>query len=168
MNRSRIAQLFASEAPALRRFLRRFAPVEAADDLAQESFARLCATDVSVIDSPRSFLFRTARNLALNEARHRRIAPVDLVPDPDMLGAVSADPSPEDQVVIADELGRLQHVLDQLPGKQRDALLLFKLDGFTHKEIGTRLGVSPRTVERYVADAIANCYLALRAQAREE
>lgn len=142
--------------------------MEIADDLAQETFARLCATDVSVIDSPRSFLFRTARNLALNEARHRRIALVDLVPDPDALGVVSGDPSPEDQVVVADELGRLQCVLDQLPSKQRDALLMFKLEGFTYKEIGSRLGVSPRTVERYVADAIAHCHLALSGQARKE
>ena len=40
---------------------------------------------------------------------------------------------------------------------------LFKLDGLSHKEIGARLGVSHRTVERYIADAIAHCYDALSA-----
>lgn len=168
MTRHRLAALFESESLPLRRFLSRFASPEAADDLAQETFARLCGADAGTMESPRSFLFRIARNLAINEARHRRIVPMELVADPDTLGAISSDPSPEDQIVLADELGRLQRALDQLPAKQREALLLFKLEGFTHKEVGVRLGVSPRTVERYVADAIAHCYLALKAQAREE
>lgn len=166
--RRSLEDLFRSEAHRLRQLLRRLAPADSADDLTQESFARLCAADQTAVASPRAFLFRTARNLAINEARHRRIVPVDLVPDPDILGAVSAEPSPEDRVVVADELGQLRDVLDQLPTNQRDALLLFKLDGLSHKEIGARLGVSPRTVERYVADAVTHCYLALKTQAREE
>ena len=166
--RNVLADLFRVEAPLLRRLLRRLAPAEIADDLAQESFARLCAADMADVESPRAFLFKTARNLALNDARHRRAVPMELVPDPDELGAVSTDPSPEEQVTAADALARLQSILDELPPRQRDALRLFKFEGLSHKEIGARLGGSPRTVERYVADAIAHCALALRAGAREE
>lgn len=164
---TRIAELFSKEAPGLRRFLRRFAP-NAADDLTQESFMRLCAADMTDVESPRAFLFRTARNLALNAARHDRIAATESVPDPDAAGAVSMEPSPEDRVAIREDIKELRRALDQLSPNQRDALLLFKLDGLSHREIGARLGVSPRTVERYISDAVSHCHLAFKMRAREE
>jgi len=104
----------------------------------------------------------------MNEARHDRIVPMELVADPDAAGAVSAEPSPERQVEIAADAAHLHRVLDELPSHKREALLLFKLDGFSHKEIGERLGVSPRTVERYISDAFSHCHLAFKARAGEE
>lgn len=162
-----IAALFSKEGPALRRFLSRMAP-NSADDLAQESFARLCAIDVANIESPRAFLFQTARRLVMNEARHNRIVRMEFVPDPDAAGAVSSEPSPEHQAEVAADAARLHRVLDELPAHKREALLLFKLDGFSHKEIGERLGVSPRTVERYISDAVAHCHLAFNGRSGEE
>lgn len=160
--------LFQEEAPRLRRFLRRFGPRISPEDVAQDAFARLCASDVANIESPRAFLFQTAKRLAMNEARHNRIARTELVPDPDAAGAVSAEPSPERLAEIAADSARLRSVLAELPAHKREALLLFKLDGFSHKEIGERLGVSPRTVERYIFDAVTHCHLAFKAKAREE
>lgn len=162
-----IAALFSKEGPALRRFLKRAAP-NAAEDLAQESFARLCASELASIESPRAYLFQTARRLAMNEARRDRVVRMELVADPDAAGAVSQDPSPEHQAEIAADAARLRRVLDELPAHKREALLLFKLDGFSHKEIGERLSVSPRTVERYIADAVAHCHLAFKTPAGEE
>lgn len=167
MRGAQLRWLFETEAPRLRRFLLRFSPHDA-DDLAQESFVRLCAADASGIESPRAFLFKTARNLALNAARHDRIAATDSVPDLDAAGAVSTEPSPERRAEIAADAAHLQRVLSELPAHKREALLLFKLDGFSHKEIGARLGVSPRTVERYIFDAVAHCHLAFKVPAGEE
>lgn len=167
MSGAQLRWLFETEAPRLRRFLRRFSPQDA-DDLAQETFVRLCAADVSRIESPRAFLFKTARNLALNAARHERIAATDSIPDPDAAGAVSTEPSPEDRVTIAEDMAELRRALDQLAPNQRDALLLFRLEGLSHREIGARLGVSPRTVERYISDAVNHCHLAFKIRAREE
>lgn len=167
MSRVRLHHIFEAEAPRLRRFLERWSP-QRAEDLTQESFARLCASDVANIESPRAFLFQTAKRLAMNEARHNRIVRMDLVPDLDAAGAVSSEPSPEHQAEVAADAARLHRVLDELPAHKREALLLFKLDGFSHKEIGERLGVSPRTVERYISDAVAHCHLAFNARAGEE
>ena len=61
--------------PKLRAWLRgRFPGVTDADDLVQEAYARLMqAYATGPIACPRAFLFVTARNLALNYLRHRRI-----------------------------------------------------------------------------------------------
>lgn len=153
-----LTELFAVEGPRLRRFLRRFGPLISAEDIAQDSFAQLLAADLSLVSSPRAYLFRTARNLALNELRRRSFGSTGVLGDVAALERPSDTPSPEDFLISAEEFERLRSILELLPERQRSALLLFKVEGLSHKEIGQELGVSHRTVERYVADAIAECY----------
>jgi RNA polymerase sigma factor (sigma-70 family) len=161
--KDRLKALFLTEAPKLRRFLKKFGSADAADDMAQEAFARLCAVDEGSVESPRALLFQTARNLGVDEYRRRQRSPIRLAQDPDRLDIASEEPNPEEQVALAQTVRRLRAAMDSLPVHKRTALMLFKVDGYSYKEIGARLGVSPRTVERYVADAIAHCHKELRA-----
>jgi RNA polymerase sigma factor (sigma-70 family) len=154
-------RVFRAEAPRLRRFLRRLAPRLSGEDLAQDSFARVCAMAPETVISPRALLYRTARNLAINAGKRAAAGPV--------LGAerlpsepVSSELDPEERLLLAEALGRLNQALAALPEHKRTALLLFKAEGRSYKEIAAHLGVSPRTVERYVADAMAHCHKELR------
>jgi DNA-directed RNA polymerase specialized sigma24 family protein len=54
-------------------------------------------------------------------------------------------------------------VLQGLPAKAREALLLRKLDGLSYRDIASRLAVSVSSVEKYVASALLACYQALHA-----
>ena len=161
-----LARLFRREGPRLVRFLRRFGP-DTAQDIAQDSFERLCAAEPGTIASPRAYLFRTARNLAISAARRQAIAPVCSV-DPGKLEVPAPGPNPEEQAVRCELLARFEQALGQVAEHKRLAVVLIKLEGRSYKEIGERLGVSPRTVERYVADAIAHCHNELRAFLRED
>lgn len=162
-----LGYLFSTEGPRLRRFLRRFGPSVSAEDIAQDSFARLCAAEPGSVTSPRAYLFRIARNLAINEVKRQATAPVRTV-DPFELDASSPEPNPEERRVLAEDISGLALALAGLPQRNRQALILFKVEGYSYKEVGQRLGVSPRTVERYVADAIAHCHKELRLRASEE
>lgn len=165
---SRWTSIFLTEADQLRRFLLRFAPRLSPDDIAQETFARVCAVDPGNVQSPKSYIFRTARNLAINELRRQSVAPFETIVDVEGLAAPSEGLSPEDEVIAAEESRRLSFALGQLSARHREALILFKVEGLSHKEIGRRLGVSPRTVERYIADALAHCHKVLSADAPED
>lgn len=163
MSRFDPAHLFEVEGPRLRRFLRRFAPGVSADDIVQDSFERLCAVDPETVASPRGLLFQTARNLAKNALIRQAKTPVS-VRDPAEIEARAGDGDPE-ACLLRSELARgLNEVLNTLPEHKRLALYLFKVEGWSYGEIGERLGVSPRTCERYVADAIAHCYKELSGQ----
>ncbi len=152
-------EFFAVEAPRLRGFLRRFGPAISPEDIAQEAFLRFCATDPSAIESPRAFLFSTARHLAIDALRRTKFGAVHSL----SLAEERADEQSADAALIAmRRRAGLQAALDSLSDKHRQALVLFKVEGLTHKQIGARLGVSHRTVERYVADALAHCYEMLR------
>jgi len=75
MGLSTILEAYLKNEVALKRYLRRFIRSrEVADDLAQEAFLRAFAAESGqVIEQPKAFLFKVARNLALNElARQSR------------------------------------------------------------------------------------------------
>lgn len=161
-------ELYRRESTKLERFLRRFGSRVSSEDIAQESFLKLCATDTTAIDSPRAYLFRTARNLAINALRRDKGAPVRFVADPESLAAAASAPSPEASASTAEAIRHLNAALATLDPRKREALLLFRVEGWSYREIGDKLGVSHRTVERYVADAVLHCHLALTSVARED
>jgi len=55
-------------------------------------------------------------------------------------------------------LARIAQLLDGLKPTVREAFLLYQLGGLTHAQVALELGVSSRTVERYVASALLHCY----------
>ncbi|MGH8464276.1 MAG: sigma-70 family RNA polymerase sigma factor, partial [Pseudomonas sp.] len=68
-------------------------------------------------------------------------------------------PSVETRELLMELLERIAQMLDGLKPKVRRAFLLAQCEGLTHKEIAAQLGISLRSVERYVADALYHCYL---------
>ncbi len=80
---STILEAYLENELALKRFLRRFIKSrEGADDLAQEAFLRAFAAESdSAIVSPKAFLFRVARNLALNELARQSTAAMEPLGD---------------------------------------------------------------------------------------
>jgi RNA polymerase sigma-70 factor (ECF subfamily) len=54
-------------------------------------------------------------------------------------------------------LERLSVALEQLPEQCRRAFLLNRLDGLTHTQIATQLGVSTKTVQRHIERALRVC-----------
>jgi RNA polymerase sigma factor (sigma-70 family) len=50
-----------------------------------------------------------------------------------------------------------------LPEKERLAVVMFKLKGLSHEEIGRRLGIPRHSVPRYLSRALAKCAEAMQA-----
>jgi RNA polymerase sigma-70 factor (ECF subfamily) len=68
-------------------------------------------------------------------------------------------PSPESRELVFELLESIARMLDGLRPRVRRAFLLAQCEGLTHKQIAERMGISVRSVERYVADALYHCYL---------
>jgi RNA polymerase sigma factor (sigma-70 family) len=155
--------LFLAEAPRLRRFLRRFGPSVSAEDVTQDAFARLCQVEAEAVASPRALLFRTARNLAIDQVRRRNASPVRTAPDLDAFEARLAAPSAEDAVVANERIAAVQAALAALDDNERAALLWRRRDGLSPGEIGRRLGMGARNAQRLIARALARCQAHVRA-----
>lgn len=129
-----------------------------ARDLAQDAFVRVwdrrATLDPSL--SLRALLYRTVRNLALNQLRDDQTRR-QLLADPSAaaIGARPRDPARADEQVEAAELAdRLRAFIAELPPRQREALLLSRFDGLSHQEIADVMGCAPRTVNNHLVRAL--------------
>ena len=79
---------------SLRAYLRnRFPGHPDIDDLVQETYARLLqARETHPVHSPRSFLFATARNAALDFFRRRQVVAIDGLAEIDLLPVLEDRP----------------------------------------------------------------------------
>ncbi len=130
-----------------------------AEDTAAETFCQLlnASVDPASIEQPRAFLSTIARRLIADRHRRKRLEQAYLerlaqLPETSM-------PSPEERLLLLEALDAIDRTLDGLPLAVKKAFLYSQLDGFSYVEIGRRLGVSERTVSRYMTQALRQCYL---------
>jgi RNA polymerase sigma-70 factor (ECF subfamily) len=125
------------------------------DDIIQEMYARLVSlNNPENIRNPRQYAAQTAISIALNLARHARVVPMVSVGDFEELGLVSLDPSPERAINSQEELRELESSLQELPPLCRTAFLLRRVEGLSQKEVAEKLGISIKTVEKYMARSV--------------
>jgi RNA polymerase sigma factor (sigma-70 family) len=95
----------------------------------------------------RPWLFRIAHNEAVSRLRQRRVA-VDL----DVVDTLTTD-SLAQTVEMRERLAHLRADLEDLPERQRAALVMRELSGLGHAEIAAVLGGSPQTVKQTIFEA---------------
>jgi DNA-directed RNA polymerase specialized sigma24 family protein len=78
----------------------------------------------------------------------RRYRPAEVPGVEDVTQLLTRDPTPEEAAELADECRRL---LDSLHEPELRQIALWKVEGYTHAEIATRLNCVPRTIERKVS-----------------
>jgi RNA polymerase sigma-70 factor, ECF subfamily len=144
-------KLFAESRHALHRYIRRFVgSSETAKEIVQEAFLRTYRERDSVT-TLRAFLFSTARNLAANEYRHRRITERGTMGD---FGdsRVKTERESLEAELLRDERNQLiQEAIDRLPPQCRAAFTLRVFHECSYKEVAERLGISAKTVEKHIA-----------------
>lgn len=129
-----------------------------AADLAQDTFLRLLQrTERLELKAPRAFLRTIARGLVIDHWRREEIERAYLetiahLPEGEV-------PDAESRALVLELLESIARMLEGLKPKVRQAFLLAQCEGLTHKQIAEQLGVSVRSVERYVADALYHCYV---------
>jgi RNA polymerase sigma-70 factor (ECF subfamily) len=128
-------------------------------DLRQEVYVRVYQSALhSLPEKPRQFLIATARNLLIDRVRHEQVVPIESAADLEELGVAMDAPGPERIVMARDELRRLQAALDRLSPRQREVVVLARIEGFSRGEIAQRLGITEVTVSSYLTQGL--CALA--------
>ena len=138
--------------PVLRSYLRgSFPGVRDIDDVVQESYLRVWrARSAQPIASARAFLFRVARNIAFDLVRSDRRAPLDRVGDLAGLDVVDESSDVGHGVATRERLALLTAALDALPSRQRQLVILCKLQGQSHRVAAAQLGLAEKTVTEHV------------------
>lgn len=145
----------------LTRLVLRIAPPEEVEDIVQETYVRVCQIKRSEsIREPRSYIFRTAQNLALDHlkrAETRLTTPTDAIDDvdPDVDGR-EQDPT-YDLVASDEEFAQFCEAIRRLPKQCRRAFVLRKVYGHSLREIAEIMGISQNVVEKHITRGIKRC-----------
>lgn len=142
-----------------------------ASDLVHEAYTRVLALEQSgqVVEQPRALLYRTARNLLIDQHRRQAVraphAAGDVaygaqgdgpVPDVAELPAPAAL-GPEAQAASAQGMAALLATIDALPLRCREAFILHKFDGLSQAEVARQMGISVTMVERHIKLGMQAC-----------
>jgi len=156
---SSIRALYLRQRDALVRFLiQRTRDPALAEDIAQETWLLIDHSGaVSDLHNPSGYLFRIAGNLAIDYLRlqsRRKLSPLEI----EAVLHISDEPSPEQTAIDRSELRLLVDVIAGLPARQRQILLMSRLENKTHSVIAEHFDVSTRTVEFELKRALSACH----------
>lgn len=131
-----------------------------AEDLAAETFCQLIASKVDPSDlvEPRAYLSTLAKRLTYHFHRRRMLEQAWL--ERMACKPEETSPSAEEQAALLETIIRIDRALAGLPLAARKAFLYSVLDDLGYEDIAQRLGVSVRTVGRYMKQALRRCWLA--------
>jgi RNA polymerase sigma factor (sigma-70 family) len=156
-----VQELFESHRFSLYSYLHRLLRSrEEAREILQETYWRLLRQPSfeRIRENARGYLFRTATNLA--QDHFRRKTSHGLESEREVFSASGLDvphwESWPDLALEAEQTRQLIiRALQNMPQAMRSALLLHRFRELTHHQIAVWLGVSERTVERYIKEGLS-------------
>lgn len=136
----------------------RFARVQlhaeaAAEDVAQETFSRLLS-DRAPLESPRPWLYKTARNLCVDRLRRQQVSPTHRGRMATGFDAPAESCGPATRVARDEGRQRVQAAILALPEEYRTVLLLRHVDDLSREEIAEILEISDAAVKGRLARGV--------------
>ncbi len=126
------------------------------DDIVQEVYCRLLRLErIDHIADGRAYLFRSARNVMLEQVRKNRIVSIMTVQNIDDLGVADHTPSPEASVSSRAELGRVLDLIKGLPERCRLVFELRKVQGLSQAQTARALHLTENVVEKETAKGLS-------------
>lgn len=121
---------------------------EEAQLLLNDVFIAVWKNQVKIIDE-KPYLFRAVKNAAVNYHKSSKSNFLDL--DDEVLPEIAdqrADPAQHYQEKDRNRV--LYQLMDQMPERRRLIFYMYRIDGFSYKEIAALLDISVRTVEDHL------------------
>ena len=145
----------------VRYFRARLRSLEAAQDVVQDIGLKIARQRIEEVDNPAAFLYRLGSNIMLDhlkrERRVQRRAAAWREATIDTEGGFQPqadEPAADDVVSSRERLALIIQTVDQMPAPVRQAFRLHKLEGLSHAETATAMGVSRSSVEKYIMAAL--------------
>jgi len=130
--------------PRIRRYLARLAGPGEADDLSQETFARVSQALAGFRGEAAlsTWIYRIATNVAFDRARSPGFQLQARTAEPAALAALGAAPTIEQDIARREMSECVRDYVDQLPADYRTVVVLSELEELPDREIAEVLGIS--------------------------
>lgn len=139
---------------------RRVAYPFSAADLVQDTFLKLLQGQqtLSSIQEPRAYLVNMAKNLLIDRQRRYRLEKnyLDRLAQQALEDEALLEPQQLDAMI--DFLDFLTQALETAAPIARQAFLMYYFEGYKQSEIATKIGMSLRSTQLYLAQCLKLCY----------
>ena len=161
-----VTQIFQSIRLSISRTVSKIVPIGDVEDVVQETYVRMLLVDEpSKIENPKSYLFKIARNLALDSvksAASRLTESWDDSMDVYAVGSSNDYDETFERAASSEEFGHFCEAVRQLPKQARRVFVLKKVYGYSQREIACELGIAESTVEKHISLAVRKCSIYMR------
>jgi RNA polymerase sigma factor (sigma-70 family) len=151
--------IFMAARDSMASMVSRIVPPKEIEDIVQETYVRICQMDKrEPVEQPKSFLMKTARNLAydhLKKAETRLADGVESDSDFDVDAFVHDEVF--ESIASNEEFAHFCEAVRQLPVQCRRVFVLKKVYGYSQKEIAKEMKLSESTVEKHIAVGFKRC-----------
>lgn len=158
---AQISDAYRAYAPAIQAFIiSKTGCYHTAEDLLQEAFIRLQGVaDVDEIKDIKSYLFRIANNLIIDQYRSKncKSAPVQITDIEEETNPVFDTPSAEDVNINQEKISQVVSVLGELSTTCQNIFWLSRAYGFRNREIASMQNTCLSTVEKNISRASKYC-----------
>lgn len=135
---------------------------DSGEEVVQDAYLKLAGRQSTTpVEHPRSYLFTATRHAAIDFTDRQRREWLRRVDFESLDEASLADNSAE-RMGMQRDLAKLAVYLNALPAPCRQAFVMNKLQGYSHPEIASSLGVSVSMVEKHIVRALLHCREFLR------
>lgn len=158
-----LSRLLVTERATLIRWISRIIGNEpTAEDITQALYFRVqTVKDVPPIRNKRSFLFRLASNLALDQLRSMRRHDRLFAAADDVSHMADATPDIEAHLLDREKLRCIAATVDHMPARCRQVFVLVRLDGLSVADTANRLGISHDMVRKHLRHGLQLCQRAI-------
>ncbi len=151
---------------SISRVVAKIVPPHEIEDIVQETYVRICKIENSDnINSPKSFIYKTARNLALDYQKQAKIRLVDGIDNMEALEQLLCEQYKDEMyesTLTDNEFSNFCEAVRLLPIQCRKVFVLKKVYGYSQREIAAQLELSESTVEKHIATGMKRCTLFMR------
>jgi RNA polymerase sigma-70 factor (ECF subfamily) len=153
-----ITSVFLKFQSLFRRVVARTVKPHDIEDIVQETFIRTYeSARKQKIRHPRSFMLRTAKNLAINHVTKTETRLTDQVADFSILNVYHETDTVESTYEARERWLLVCRAVRTLPVQCRRVFLLKKVYGFSQRDIAAYLELSESTVEKHIAKGLLRC-----------
>ena len=104
----------------------------------------------------KKYLFAAAKNLSFNEIQRVKLNTLSLTEHEDTLNYPDTYLNPHDLLASRESYSEIINLINLLPDRQREVLLMSRIDMLGKNMISEILGISVRTVETLLYQAVKN------------
>lgn len=156
---SGITATFFSIQDELKQYLLRFlARPQDVEDIIHETFIKAIQSEQrQTIHTPKSFLFKIAKHLALDEIARKSHRVTSQIEDLEEWEVIDDVQTLDEQLHTRRYMDIFRKALVTMPPQCRKVFVMGKVLGYSHQEISRQLNISVSTIEKHIAKGLRIC-----------